>query len=71
MKETKMMSNKSKALAVVVIISPDGSWEKTPLFRGKDLGVILETSSSFPTTGSGFTISAERGKNLQFGILKL
>ena len=65
------MSNKNKALATVAAIDADGKWEKTTLFRGKDLDVILETSSSYPLKGTGFTISAERGKNLQYGKLEL
>ncbi len=70
LKETKTMANKNKALATVAAVDANGKWEKTPLFRGKDLEVILETSSSFTIDGIGFTISAERGKNLQYGKLE-
>ncbi len=71
LKEVKAMTNKNKALATIAIVGEDGKWEKTQLFRGKDLDVILETSSSFPVPGIGFTISAEKGKNLQYGKLDL
>ena len=71
LKEVKPMTNKNKALATVAIVGQDGKWEKTQLFRGKDLDVILETSSSFPINNIGFTISAEKGKSLQYGKLDL
>lgn len=69
--DVKTMSNKNKALASLVEVDPNGQWTKSPLFRGKDLDVILETSSSFSMMENGFTISAERGKNLQYGLLVL
>ncbi len=71
LKDVKAMSNKNKALATLVEVDENGKWEKTQLFRGKDLDVILETSSSYVIPGIGFTISAEKGKNLQYGKLEL
>ena len=67
MRETKVMSNKNNANAVIVKITPNGKWEKTPIFVGEDIDVILETSSSMPIENAGFLISAERKKNIQFG----
>lgn len=69
--ECKAMSNKKNANAVVVSIDDKGDWEKTTLFAGKETDVILESSSCYPMDGEGFTISCERGKNLQLGLLKL
>ncbi|MBC8045718.1 MAG: hypothetical protein H7Y00_02895 [Fimbriimonadaceae bacterium] len=71
LKDVKMMVNKNKALATLVTVGGGGDWEKEALFRGKDLDVILETSSCLPIVGTSFTISAERGKNLQYGKLNL
>ena len=71
MKECKTMSNKKNANGVIVAIGPDGKWEKTTLFAGKEVDVILESSSCLPIPGVGFTISAEKGKDLQLGTLTL
>ncbi|MEZ5015228.1 MAG: hypothetical protein R2794_13145 [Chitinophagales bacterium] len=66
-KEVKTMSNKKNANAVVVKVGTDGKWDKETLFNGKDVDVILETSSSYVIPGVGFVLSAERGKELQYG----
>jgi hypothetical protein len=71
LRETNTMSNKNTALATLVTIDENGEWTKEALFRGKDLDAILETSSSWPIPGVGFTISAEKGKDLQYGRLTL
>lgn len=71
MKEAKVMSNKNKANAVVVEIKPTGKWEKEPIFVGKDIDVILETSSSIPIPNEGFLISAERKKDVQFAKITI
>jgi hypothetical protein len=72
MKETKTMQNKKNANGVVVAIdATDGSWDKSTLFSGKEVDVVLESSSCYPIPGEGFTISAEKGKDLQLGTLKL
>lgn len=68
-KDVKMMSNKKAAQATLVTIKPDGKWAKKQLFTGKDVGVVLETSSSYVVDDNKFIISAERGKKLQFGEL--
>lgn len=66
LKEAKVMSNKNKANAVIVAVDPNGKWDKEALFVGKDIDVILETSSSYLIQGEAFIISAERKKNVQF-----
>lgn len=67
--ECKTMSNKKNANAVVVAVGPDGKWEKTTLFAGKEVDVILESSSCLPVANEGFIISAEKGKEIQLGRL--
>lgn len=71
MKEAKVMSNKNKANAVIVKIDANGKWEKEPIFVGKDIDVILETSSSIPIENEGFLISAERKKDVQYARIKI
>jgi len=71
LRETKSMSNKNTALATLVTMDNKGKWKKDALFRGKDLGVILETSSSYRNGNQGFLISAEKKSALQFGLLDL
>ncbi|HNW00264.1 MAG TPA: hypothetical protein PKL06_12895 [Chitinophagales bacterium] len=67
--ECKNMTNKKNANAVVVAVGPDGKWEKTTLFAGKEVDVILESSSCLPVPNEGFIISAEKGKEIQLGRL--
>ncbi len=67
--ECKNMTNKKNANAVVVAVGPDGKWEKTTLFAGKEVDVILESSSCMPVANEGFIISAEKGKEIQLGRL--
>jgi|GEM_PF-2027518 len=67
MKEAKGMTNKNKANGVIVAVDANGKWEKEALFVGKDIDVILETSSSYLIPGEGFIISAERKKDVQYG----
>ena len=69
-KDVKMMNNKNAAQATEVTVDKDGKWSKNQLFRGKDVGVILETSSSYALGDKEFIISAERGKKLQYGELE-
>lgn len=69
--ECKNMVNKDKANGVIVAVGPDGKWEKSTLFAGKETDVILESSSCFPMPGVGFVISAEKGKDLQLGTLNI
>lgn len=71
MHECKTMSNKKNANAVVVAINQNGKWEKSTLFSGKEVDVILESSSCLPIPEVGFTISAEKGKDLQLGTLTI
>ncbi len=70
-RDVKPMINKNKANAVIVSVNAEGKWEKEAIFIGKDVDVILDTSSSFPIPGKGFLISGERGKNIQFGKIDL
>lgn len=70
LKETKTMSHKNKSLATVAIIDTNGNWEKKPLFTATDLGMILETSSSYEVNKLGFFISAERLRNIQYGMVE-
>ena len=69
LKETKSMSNKNTALASLVTIDPKGTWDKEAVFSGKDLGVILETSSSYKGLNGGFLLSGEKKSILQYGAL--
>ena len=69
--QTKAMVNKKTALASMVIIDKEGNWNKEQLFRGKDVGAILETSSSYKNKNNGFLISAEKNSTLQYGFLEL
>lgn len=72
LKETHVMSNKKNANAVLVAVDGNnGKWEKSTVFSGKEVDVILESSSCFPMENVGFTISAEKGKDLQLGTITL
>lgn len=71
MQDVKVMSNKDKANAVIVTIDNEGNWEKEALFVGKDIDVILETSSSMAIPNQGFIISCERKKDVQFAKITI
>lgn len=71
MKEAERMTNKNKANGVIVTVDANGKWEKEAMFVGKDIDVILETSSSYLIPGVGFIISAERKKDVQYGTVVL
>ncbi|MBK7440083.1 MAG: hypothetical protein WAT43_02005 [Chitinophagales bacterium] len=69
--DVKVMANKDKANAVIVTVDSEGKWEKEALFIGKDIDVILETSSSMPIPNEGFIISCERKKDVQYARIKI
>ncbi len=71
MEDVKVMSNKDKANAVIVTVDSEGNWEKEAIFIGKDIDVILETSSSMAIPNQGFIISCERKKDVQYARIKI
>ena len=64
------MKSPRRAMVTLVTIDSKGNYEKTPMFKAKDQGIILKPLLSEQISQTELLIYGEKGKVYKFGRVK-